>query len=106
MIELSTRRLNGFLVFTSVSDEMSPTLVGIPVYLPILLKVATGFSNNPGGDAFSSWMNDVNQIGAAFKKKEIKHCPGALVNAKKSNSTACFVQVLQEHLNDNLHFRK
>ena len=76
MIELSTRRLNGILVFTSVSEKLNPRLVGIPVYLPILLKVATGFSNNLGGEAFSSWMNDLNRIGAAFKEREIKPCPG------------------------------
>jgi hypothetical protein len=44
-----------------ISDEISSTPLGIPVYLPITVQVAIGLKENPDS-AFTDWMRAVSKL--------------------------------------------
>jgi len=64
------------LLFCRYSGKWVPQVIGLPVYLPIKVKVATGLTQTDADAAFRQWKQQQAQLCASFGSQEFTPCKG------------------------------
>ena len=58
-------------------------VIGLPVYLPIKIKVAVGLTGSEKPKEFLQWKQQQAEICAGFGRQEFTPCKGLYTNAPK-----------------------